>query len=62
VLIGDLGLRVDFAAGEELRTEISAKFTRARVEADFDAAGLKLDRWYSDPDGLFALSLAARAT
>jgi L-histidine N-alpha-methyltransferase len=40
VFISDLGLRVDFAAGEELRTEISAKFTRARVEADFAAAGL----------------------
>ena len=61
VLVGDLGLRVDFAAGEELRTEISAKFTRARVEADFHAAGLELDAWYTDPDELFALSLAARA-
>jgi L-histidine N-alpha-methyltransferase len=61
VLIADLGLRVEFAAGEELRTEISAKFTRARVEDDFRAAGLGLDRWYTDPDGLFALSLAARA-
>jgi L-histidine N-alpha-methyltransferase len=61
VLISDLGLRVDFAAGEELRTEISAKFTRARLEADFAAAGLRLDRWYTDDDALFALSLAARA-
>ena len=60
VLVGDLGLRVDFAAGEELRTEISAKFTRARVEEDFRAAGLTLDAWYIDPDELFALSLAAR--
>ncbi len=60
VLVGDLGLRVDFAAGEELRTEISAKFTRARVEEDFDAAGLRLDSWYTDADELFALSLAAR--
>ncbi len=60
VLVGDLGLRVDFAAGEELRTEISAKFTRARVEEDFHAAGLELDAWYTDPDELFALSLATR--
>jgi L-histidine N-alpha-methyltransferase len=60
VLVGDLGLRVDFAAGEELRTEISAKFTRARVEEDFAAAGLRLDSWYTDADELFALSLAAR--
>jgi uncharacterized SAM-dependent methyltransferase len=50
----------ELAAGEELRTEISAKFTRARLEADYAAAGLELDRWYADPDGLFALSLAAR--
>jgi L-histidine Nalpha-methyltransferase len=60
VLIARLGLRVDFAAGEELRTEISAKFTRARVEADFHAAGLALDHWDTDPDRLFALSLARR--
>jgi L-histidine Nalpha-methyltransferase len=58
VLINGLGLRVEFAAGEELRTEISAKFTRARLEADFEAAGLVLDGWYTDPDELFALSLA----
>ena len=58
--IGDLGLRVAFAAGEELRTEISAKFTRARVAADYKAAGLQLEEWYTDPDELFALSLASR--
>jgi L-histidine Nalpha-methyltransferase len=61
VLIGDLDLRVEFAAGEELRTEISAKFTRARVRADFEAAGLALDGWYTDDDSLFALSLGRRA-
>jgi L-histidine Nalpha-methyltransferase len=60
VLIRDLGLRVEFAAGEELRTEISAKFTRSRLEGDFRAAGLALDRWYTDPQELFAVSLAAR--
>ncbi len=60
VLVADLGLRVEFAAGEELRTEISAKFTHARVAEDFDAAGLTLEAWYTDPDELFALSLAAR--
>jgi L-histidine N-alpha-methyltransferase len=62
VLIGDLGLRVDFAAGEELRTEISAKFTRTRVESDFLAAGLALDRWYTDQDERYALSLARPTT
>jgi L-histidine Nalpha-methyltransferase len=59
VLIAGLGLRVTFAAGEELRTEISAKFTRPRLESDFRAAGLKLERWYTDPEELFAVSLAA---
>jgi L-histidine Nalpha-methyltransferase len=61
VLIGDLDLRVDFAAGEELRTEISAKFTRARVEADFASAGLELEQWYTDADELFALSVGRPA-
>ena len=61
VLIGDLGLRVEFAAGEELRTEISAKFTRARIESDYAAAGLVHDRWYTDEDEHYALSLARRA-
>jgi L-histidine Nalpha-methyltransferase len=61
VKINAIGLRVEFAAGEELRTEISAKFTRARVAADFKAAGLQLAGWYTDADDLFALSLASRA-
>ena len=60
VLVADLGLRVEFAAGEELRTEISAKFTRARLEADFEAAELGLECWYTDSDRLFAVSLARR--
>ena len=60
VLIAGLGLRISFAAGEELRTEISAKFSRPRLEADLRAAGLAIERWYSDPQELFAVSLAAR--
>jgi L-histidine N-alpha-methyltransferase len=62
VMIADLGLQIEFAAGEEVRTEISAKFTRARIESDFRAAGLALDRWYTDEDARYALSLASRAT
>jgi L-histidine Nalpha-methyltransferase len=61
VLIADLGLRIEFAAGEELRTEISAKFTRARVEADLASVGLELEHWYTDEQELFALSLARPA-
>jgi L-histidine Nalpha-methyltransferase len=58
VAIAALGLEIEFADGEELRTEISAKFTRARVEADLAAAGLELAGWHTDEDELFALSLS----
>jgi L-histidine N-alpha-methyltransferase len=60
VTIADLDLVVDFAAGEELRTEISAKFRREGVEAELASAGLRLVRWMTDPAGDFALSLAVR--
>ena len=53
-----LDLPVHFDAGEELRTEISAKFTPQRLEGDLDAAGLRLVRWFTDPDDLFALTLS----
>ena len=58
VRVADLGLTVDYAPGEAMRTEISAKFTQSRVEAELDAAGLVLDAWWTDPAGDFALSLA----
>jgi len=58
VLVGRLGLRLTFAAGEELRTEISAKFTPERIESDLAAAGMELVDTLTDADGLFALSLA----
>ena len=57
-LVRELDLPVHFAAGEELRTEISAKFTRERLEGDLAAAGLELVRWLTDPEELFALSLS----
>jgi L-histidine Nalpha-methyltransferase len=60
VLVRALDLRVEVAAGEEIRTEISAKFTRARVADDFEAAGLRLEEWFEDEAGRHAVSLAAR--
>jgi L-histidine N-alpha-methyltransferase len=60
-LVRDLDLPVHFDAGEELRTEISAKFTNERLQGDLAAAGLELARWLTDPDGLFALTLSRRA-
>jgi L-histidine N-alpha-methyltransferase len=58
VTFGALRLRVQFAAGEELRTEISAKFTPERLAGDLAAAGMELVEQYTDAQGLFALSLA----
>jgi L-histidine N-alpha-methyltransferase len=62
VHIGALGMDVPFEAGEEIRTEISAKFTRERVEAELTAAGLRLADWWTDDDGDFALVLCVPAT
>ncbi|NYH54105.1 L-histidine N-alpha-methyltransferase [Nocardiopsis arvandica] len=59
VRIADLGLEVDFAAGEEMLTEISAKFRREGLAAELDAAGFDLVHWWTDPDGDFALALAS---
>jgi L-histidine N-alpha-methyltransferase len=58
VPIRDLGLTVSFAAGEELRTEVSAKFRRDGVRRELAAAGFTLQNWWTDPGGLFAVSLA----
>jgi len=61
VNVRKLDLGVHFANREELRTEISAKFTRERLEADLAAAGLRSRAFLTDPEGLFALSVAAPA-
>jgi L-histidine N-alpha-methyltransferase len=53
-----LELTVAFAAGEEMRTEVSAKFRRAGVEAELAAAGLAMRSWWTDPAGQFGLSLS----
>ncbi|MFG3023368.1 L-histidine N(alpha)-methyltransferase [Streptomyces sp. NPDC048254] len=58
VKVPALDLAVDFAAGEELRTEVSAKFRRAGVTSELAAAGLELTNWWTDSQGRFALSLS----
>ncbi|MFB7405582.1 L-histidine N(alpha)-methyltransferase [Streptomyces sp. NPDC056202] len=58
VKIPELDLVVPFAAGEEMRTEVSAKFRQAGVRAELAEADLDLDRWWTDSEGRFALSLA----
>jgi L-histidine N-alpha-methyltransferase len=58
VRVRDLGLTAGFAAGEEMRTEVSAKFREAGVAAELSAAGLAMRSWWTDPGGQFGLSLA----
>ncbi|MFF5475989.1 L-histidine N(alpha)-methyltransferase [Streptomyces sp. NPDC012935] len=58
VKVSALGLAVDFAAGEDMRTEVSAKFRRDGVRAELSEAGLELAHWWTDAEGRFALSLS----
>jgi L-histidine Nalpha-methyltransferase len=59
VTIAALQLTVHFETGEQMRTELSAKFTERRVREELDQAGLRLERWWTDEREDFALSLAA---
>jgi L-histidine Nalpha-methyltransferase len=61
VRLEDLDLDVSFAAGEEMRTEISAKFSRKRLESIYAGAGLEMCGWFTDAAGDYALSLARAA-
>jgi L-histidine N-alpha-methyltransferase len=60
VTVSELDLLARFAAGEQMRTEISAKFRRAGVEEELSAAGLTPLHWWTDEAGDFAVSLSAR--
>jgi L-histidine N-alpha-methyltransferase len=53
-----LDLSVAFDAGEELRTEVSAKFRPEGVAAELDAAGFAAAHFWTDPLGLFGVTLA----
>lgn len=57
VRLDALDLELTFEAGEELRTEISAKFTPDGLRAELDASGFVVDRVFGE-DGDFALALA----
>jgi L-histidine N-alpha-methyltransferase len=49
----------EFQVGESIRTEISCKYDRARVDGLLRAARMEVERWWSDDEGLFAVVLAA---
>lgn len=61
VRIADLGVEVAIAAGEEIHTEISTKFTVAGLEAELAASGMVPQRTWVDRGRRFSLMLARRA-
>ncbi|HSZ43132.1 MAG TPA: L-histidine N(alpha)-methyltransferase [Trebonia sp.] len=58
VRVPGVGLTVTFAAGEDMRTEVSAKFRRAGVAAELEAAGFAMRSWWTDEEDRFGLSLS----
>jgi L-histidine N-alpha-methyltransferase len=60
VRVGALELTADFAAGEEMLTEVSCKFHPDGVSAELAGAGLRRIRWWTDNAGDFGLSLAVK--
>jgi len=56
-----IGLAVDFADGEEMRTEVSAKFRREGVSGELAAAGFAMRSWWTDAAAQFGLSLSVPA-
>ena len=61
VRIEGAALELTFEDGEELRTEISAKFTREAVADELTAAGMRLDAFHTDEQSLFGLAVASPA-
>jgi L-histidine Nalpha-methyltransferase len=61
VRIEGADLELTFDDGEEIRTEVSTKFTREAVRTELQRAGLDLDDFFTDGNGLFGLAVARRA-
>jgi dimethylhistidine N-methyltransferase/ergothioneine biosynthesis protein EgtC len=59
VKVPDLDLTVEFAAGEDLRTELSCKFRRETLTRELHEGGFTVRDWWTDPAARFALLLAA---
>ena len=61
VSVRALELEVSFQAGEDVLTEISAKFRRERIESELRQAGFEPAAWWTDPAGDFGVSLSVAA-
>ena len=60
VSVPGAALDLRYRAGDEIRTELSCKYTRQSFARRVAGTGLRLDRWLSDPDQLFASALLVR--
>jgi L-histidine N-alpha-methyltransferase len=60
VTVDALDLTVDFAAGEEMLTEVSCKFRPEGVARELVDAGLRRTHWWTDKGGDFGLSLSTK--
>jgi L-histidine N-alpha-methyltransferase len=60
VNVREANIEAHFAAGEEMRTEVSAKFTEASIAGMFSEAGLSPLDLYTDDQDLFGLALGER--
>lgn len=60
VKVPEIDLVAEFAAGEEMRTEISTKFTADGVTDELTAAGMAVEGRWTDPAGDYLVTLARR--
>ena len=60
VYVRALDLAVEFAAGEQVLTEVSCKFRREKVATELAQAGLHQTQWWTDTAGDFGLSLSVK--
>jgi L-histidine N-alpha-methyltransferase len=60
VRVAGAGLDLSYAAGDEIRTEISCKWTKESFERALAGTGLAPDRWFTDEKGWFADALLVR--
>jgi L-histidine N-alpha-methyltransferase len=53
-------LQLEYRRGDEIRTELSCKYTRRSLEGMLAGTALRVEEWYTDPDDLFASALLRR--
>jgi L-histidine N-alpha-methyltransferase len=53
-------LDLTFCAGDEIRTELSCKYTRESLSARLEGTSLRIEQWHTDAHELFAVTLLRR--